>query len=190
MKWSNIKDTIKYFWYSFYSLIISSILTGILFYITRKYNFYLWKSEFYSDMLTAVITFLSIIISVFGILIPSVMSAREEKKSVADYFFTNANVVYFVKCIKRTMLSGFVAILLVCVLYLYDMLPEKLYVGIWGITIFFVFYFCCSSYRFIGILLSLLYAGNKSFDGAGKKYSHKVNEEEKRRIDEMLRNKK
>ena len=108
----------------------------------------------FSDMLTAIITSMSIVISIFGFLMPSLVSAKSDK--MVRYFIENADMEEFVKKIKSVIRSGMIGILFSIVLYVNEnfflhVRTVVLYAWLW-INIKFV----CCSYRFIGIIISLL----------------------------------
>lgn len=69
MRTQKIAKSIKDIWSLKYHVIIPIIVDVVGIYVCRKYKIYLWNSKYYGELLTAVITFLSIVISVFGILV-------------------------------------------------------------------------------------------------------------------------
>ncbi len=181
-KMSMIKD----YWNASYSLIISSVLAVCVLILQFKFDFKLWLIEDYSDMLTAVITFLSIVISVFGILIPAVLSTKDENDSLANYFFEVADNKSFAKNIRRIFSSGIATILLVCILYLKNVAGKTFYKCLLSFAVFFLVYFCCNAYRFIGILIDLLIRrrkkDSKTTTSAKKVYKNKMTEEKREDI--------
>ncbi len=178
-------------WYSWYSIAIAAIIATTLAFGQYKYGLEFWKAKYYSDMLTAIITFLSIIIGIFGILMPSVITAKEDRKGMVNYFFENADGEFFAKCIKRIISSGILSVIFICLLYLQDIIDGKIYIWIFRVSIFLILYFCFGSYRFIGIMLRLLIGGKNKEDieKGVKKYKHKIDESERKRINEQLMNK-
>lgn len=190
IKLKSILENLSYMFHSWYGIIISIFVTGILAFEQRKYNLVFWEAEYYSDMLTAVITFLSIIIGIFGILIPAIISAREDKASKTNYFFENADVEFFSKCIKKIFCSGILSVICICLLYLQDIIDEKFYIWIFRVSIFLILYFCFGSYRFIGIMLSLLIGGKKEKEPKKtvKLYKNKTSDKDRSIINENLMN--
>ncbi len=190
-KLKRILEYLEYLWYSWYGIILSSLLSVFLAFEQHKHDLYFWKATYYSDMLTAIITFLSIIIGIFGILIPTVISAKEDDKSIANYFFQNADGVFFAKSIRKLISSGILSVICVCLLYLQDILNEKIYVWVFRISVFFTLYFCFGSYRFIGIMLGLLVGSESKKDAKKtvKKYKNRIDEAERNRINEKLKDK-
>ena len=94
---------VVWIWYSNYQWIIPMIVTALITGGAYGLSVKPWSGEAYSDMLTALITVQSIIISVFGILIPSLVSVKDEK-GLVDYFYENADVEDFVKmCIRDSV---------------------------------------------------------------------------------------
>lgn len=188
-KVKSILECLGYLWYSWYSVILAALITGFLVFEQSKYDLKFWKATYYSDMLTAIITFLSIIIGILGILIPSIISAREDKDSMASYFFQNADGRFFAKCITRIISSGILSVICICLLYLQDVMEEKIYIWIFRISIFLLLYFCFGSYRFIGIMLSLLVEGKNRRDSGKviKKYKNRIDETERDIINKKLK---
>ena len=89
------------FWYSHYALIIPMTIISILLFAEVKQKIQILqicKNSLFSDMLTALITCMSIIISIFGFLIPSLISAKND--TMVKYFIENANMDVFVGKIK------------------------------------------------------------------------------------------
>lgn len=175
---------IEEFLFSSYQWIIPAIVTIIIAGIAMKLDIYPWEGEAYTDMLTALITFQSIIISVFGVLIPILITSKKEG-TLAKYFFENADTGEFVKRIRRTIVSGILDILLLCALYSYDILPINIYIPI-GITCLFVLlYFMCGSYRYINIMLRLLIGNDKTYKG--KMMKSKIQEEQREEMNRRLK---
>lgn len=184
-----VLEQLGYLWYSWYGVILAAVITSILGYEQHKYNLSFWTAKYFSDMLTALITFLSIVIGIFGILIPSMISAREDKEGITNYFFENVDGRFWAKCIRRIISSGILAIICICFLYLQDIIIEKVYIWIFRMSIFFILYFCFGSYRFIGIMLNLLIGKNKkTIEKRTKKYKNKTNDIEQKKINERLIN--
>lgn len=162
MKKDNIKR-IRAFWYSAYAVIIPVILSMVLLAadIKQKINIMrICDNEMFSDMLTAVITCMSIIISIFGFLIPSLISAKND--TMVRYFIENADMEAFVGKIKSVVLSGFFGILLSVLLYLSSDLSYYILKTLIFSWIAVTFNFACNAYRFIGIIISLLLTEKKN----------------------------
>lgn len=173
-------------WYLNYQWVMPIILTSVITWIAYKFKIYPWTGKSYPDMLTALITFQSIIISVFGILIPAIITSKDEQE-LTKYFFENADMEDFVKRIKKTIISGILDILLVCVLYAYDVLPIKAYAAVGIICLFILLYFLCGSYRCVSIMLKLLIVKKKQY--TGKNFKKQISSEERKELNKRLENK-
>jgi len=144
-------------WNKLYTWLIPFFVVIILMILNHLSDFsmvLICEDDNFADMLSAIITSMSIIISIFGFLMPSLVSVKNEK--MVKYFIENADMDDFVAKIKSVIRSGMIGILLSIVLYVnaYLILPVRtflLYAWI-GINANFV----CCSYRFIGIIISLL----------------------------------
>lgn len=156
-KISSIYEVLIDFWNKSYSWIIPCFTVLAVMFINHKYDFKMEEicgDEMFSDMLGAIITSMSIIISIFGFLMPSLISAKNDR--MVKYFIENADMNEFIKKIKSVIRSGMMGILFSIVLYMNEnLLPyvrtTLLYIWLWtGLD------FVCSSYRFISIIISLL----------------------------------
>lgn len=179
----SIKKKMINIWIMYYQIIIPIFITVSAIYLCRKYKIYLWKAENYTDMLTAVITFLSIIISVFGILIPTVFTNKKENY-LLEYFINNIDVKYFMQSIKRVMASGIISIFLVCALYPFDVIPMCVYTKILAISFWVLIYFLCGSYKYLSIMLRLIIEEGERYQG--KTYTKQLNEKNRSDINSML----
>lgn len=183
MRTQTVAKAIKDVWILKYHVIIPIITTIVGIFLCWKYKIYLWNSEYYGEMLTAVITFLSIVISVFGVLIPTVFSSKSE---LVEYFIDNIDTSYFVSSIKNVIISGISEVIAICMLYAYDVIPRNIYVSICIVSLFLLVYFLCGSYKYICIMLRLVLEEKKSVEG--KKYKKQVSDDERQKINEMLKN--
>lgn len=175
----NIKDA----WILKYHVIIPIIVAGVGIFACWKYKIYLWDSKYYGDMLTAVITFLSIVISVFGVLIPTVFSS---KSKLVVYFINNIDRRYFISSIKNVIISGISEVIIICMLYAYDVIPSNVYTIICSVSLFLLMYFLCGSYKYISLMLRLVLEENEPI--RGKKYKKQVSDDERREINNILKN--
>lgn len=180
------KSKAVWIWYSNYQWIIPMIVTVLIIGSAYALKVKPWSGEAYSDMLTALITVQSIIISVFGILIPSLVSIKGEN-GLVEYFYENADIENFVKRVKRTILSGILDIFLICMLYAYDVLPIKVYVSIGILCLFVLLYFLCGSYRYVSIMLKLLIVKQNGHRGKG--FKKKLTDQERADLNKKLRDK-
>ena len=153
------------FWRKSYSWIIPCLAVVAKVYINHKYDFKITEicgNESFSDMLAAIITSMSIIISIFGFLIPSLISAKNDK--MVKYFIENADMDEFIKKVKSVIRSGIIGILFSIILYVNEnLLPfvRTILLYSWiAVDINFV----CSSYRFISIIISLLLKEKKNIN--------------------------
>ena len=173
-------------WYLNYQWIIPMLFTVLITATAYILGVKPWSGEAYSDMLTALITVQSIIISVFGILIPSLASIRDEKEGI-KYFFENADVEDFIKRVKRTILSGISDIFLICLLYAYDVLPIKVYIVIGVLCLYVLLYFLCGSYRYLSIMLKLLILKKNEYKS--KDFKRKLTDQQREYLNKKLNDK-
>ena len=112
----------------------------------------------FSDMLGSIITSMSIIISIFGFLMPSLISAKNDK--MVKYFIENADMNEFIKKIKAVIRSGMIGILISIILYV----NKNLFPIIQSLLLVIGLNFACSAYRFISIIISLLLKEKKDLN--------------------------
>lgn len=186
MKSTKIFKVLIQIWILYYHIFIPILVTISGVFICRKYKIYLWNAEYYNDMLTAIITFLSIILSVFGILIPTVFVNKKEN-GLVKFFMDNADIKYFVNSVKRIMLGGIFDVFFVCILYSYDVIPRQVYIVIMIICLGILLYFLCGSYKYLSLLLRLVLEDGKPY--TGKTYNNEISQEKRNEINEMLERK-
>ena len=116
----------------------------------------------FSDMLGSIITSMSIIISIFGFLMPSLISAKNDK--MVKYFIENADMNEFIKKIKAVIRSRMIGILLSIVLYVNKNLFPILQSLLLYVLLAIGLNFACSAYRFISIIISLLLKEKKDLN--------------------------
>ena len=101
------RERVKEYWQKVYSIFIPILFILIILILeySKKFSLILiCDNDRFTDMLTALITCMSIIISIFGFLIPSLISAKNDK--MVKYFIENANMEVFVGKIKSIIDLG------------------------------------------------------------------------------------
>ena len=149
----------------------------------NKFTEVLQNSKNFDEMLKTVVTFMSIILSVFGFLIPSFLSGKG-KGAMVSYFLENADKKLFAVKLKNVVAFGLIDIFLTCVLLIDDIFSEKLTTAVILIWMWILFYFLCSAYRFIGLIVNLIIMDKENLvQNIGKK----IPDEEKEKLDNKLR---
>lgn len=152
-------------WQKAYSIIIPIIFIAIILILEAARKFSLIRicdDDRFTDMLTALITCMSIIISIFGFLIPSLISAKND--AMVKYFIENADMKVFVKKLKNIIILGLVGIFLTILLYLYKSFYEIFVHVLMLIWIGIVTSFACNAYRFISLIIELLLTEKHKID--------------------------
>ena len=158
------KEKILEKWQYPLAIIIDAFIVGFFY----KFKIRFWEAEYYNYMLSALITFVSIIISIFGIMIPTVFTGKSD---LIEYFKKNADISYFTKSIKNILVSGFGGIGCICFMFLQDKVQ----------MIVFIF----GSYKYLGIMLKLL-VGDKKKDNR-KEYKNQKSEDEIKELNKRLK---
>lgn len=155
-------------WLKYFAHIIPSVATmGYLILLIllhyKKISFTLIQDScFFVNMLETFVVFMSIVLSIFGFLIPAFLGAKEKSETM-NYFFKYADKQMFMRNLKNIVANGLVIIFITCVLFLNDILMPVLCNVIMLIWIWMVFFFMCSSYRYISIIINLLMVEKETF---------------------------
>ena len=136
----------------------------------------------FGSMLEALVTFMSIILSVFGFLIPSFLSSKGDSDAL-KYFTKYADMKLFAAKLKNIVAVGLIDIFMTCILLLTDIVPPAALNILLVIWLWLLFFFMCSSYRFISLMISLLLAEKKNFV---QKAGNNVSEDIKRKLHQSI----
>ncbi len=183
-------EKIKYRWKEIYAYVVPTFLTiAYLIYLFCIYKKWinckaLQDSKQFNDMLQTLVTFMSIILSVFGFLIPSFLSSKGESDAL-KYFTKYADMKLFAAKLKNIVAVGLVDIFITCILLLTDIMPRMVFNVLLIVWLWLLFFFMCSSYRFISLMISLLLTEKKNFV---QKAGNTVSEETKRKLHEDIDN--
>lgn len=182
------KSDVVYKWKETYSYIIPSICTGayiiyLVFVYFGKFTQVLQCSRNFDEMLKTIVTFMSIILSVFGFLIPSFLSGKG-KGTMVSYFLENADKKLFAVKLKNVVAFGLIDIFLTCVLLIDDILAREVTDVIIVIWMWILFYFLCSAYRFIGLIVNLIIIDKEH---SAQKIGNEIPDEEKAELDKKIK---
>lgn len=148
-------------WRNIYCWIIptSICLIYAVIYLLIKMRLLDWYNLFDSsnvnNVLEAIVTFISIVISILGVLLPLIISTKDSSEMI-KWFFSVIDKQYFITSVRRIFLSGLLAVFVSCVLFFHDIFYENFNFLLSLTLIWLVLYFLTSSYRFISIFLRLL----------------------------------
>lgn len=181
-------DKKKYMWKQIYSYVIPTILTAA--YILYLISIYHCKSGFhliqestnFDGMLEALVTFMSIILSVFGFLIPTFLSSKGESAAI-KYFMEYADMKLFAAKLKNIVAIGLIDTFITCILFLKDIFPQVIANTLICIWLWVLLFFMCNSYRFISIMINLLLAEKEEFT---QKAANAVSDEEKEHLNSTI----
>lgn len=180
----------KYVWNQIYSYILPFVFV-ILYAAYLAVNMCLklnlpliQNSQYFTTMLESLIVFMSIILSVFGFLIPSFLSSKSESKAI-KYFIKHADIKVFTAKLKNIVAIGLIDTFFTCILFLVDIFPNMVTNVIVCIWLWFLFFFMCSSYRFISIMINLLLVEKEELVQIA---ANEVTDAEKEELDKVIRN--
>jgi len=148
-------------WRNIYSYVIPSFLVIIYSIVNLLIRMDIIVSDSIIDsgninnMLEALITFVSIVIGIFGFLLPVLITNKKDCGTV-EFFMEKADKKKFIANLKTIIISGFIVIIISTVLFLNDIFLVWTVDILLGMLIWFTVYFMCNSYRFISLLLAIL----------------------------------
>lgn len=127
---------------------------------------------------------------IFGFLIPALVSNKKDCGMI-EFFLEHTDQKFFVKKVKILIASGMITVLLCLFLFLENALKEWIFVLGMLSLVWFLLFFVCNAYRFIGLILSLLIFNKKINDTgikneAGKPVVDQMSEEESKKLKESL----
>lgn len=179
-----LEKNIIQMWRNIYSVIIPFIVIIAILLIDKctKFNLIdICRNGNFNDMLQSLITFLSIVIGIFGFLIPALVSVKNDQ--FVQYFFDKADVDNFVNQIKLLVFTGLFSILLSVILFMFQNINAAVLIIFMYIWIGIIAFFICSAYRFISIILKLL-CGTKN--EGGKNCENIMNDDEVKKLNDKL----
>ncbi len=178
----------KYVWNKIYSYTLPSIFVSMymVYLYARLYANpdlpLIQNSSNFEGMLESLVVFMSIILSVFGFLIPSFLGSKGESRAI-KYFIKYADMKVFAAKLKNIVAIGLIDIFFTCILFLKDIFSDYITNIIVCIWLWFLFFFMCNSYRFISIMINLLLAEKEEFV---QKAANEVSQEEKENLDNTI----
>ena len=169
-------------WRGIYCIVLP-IFSVVAYFICYKiWEIKIWESKNFPDTLTSMVTFVSIIISFFGVLLTILISAKE-KSELINYFLDTADKEVFASSIKRLILHSLLTVIISAILFMYDIMSECEIVIYVCIGIFTLVRFTTLTYRFTNILLMLFLKDRKVY---AKIEDEKLSEEAVKELDERL----
>lgn len=181
-------EKMKYRWKEIYSYVIPTFFAiAYLIYLFCIYKGWIsckvvQDSKQFKDMLQTLVTFMSIILSVFGFLIPSFLTSKGNSDAL-KYFTKYADMKLFAAKLNNIVAAGLIDIFMTCILLLQDIIPSIILNILLVIWLWFLFFFMCSSYRFISLMISLLLVEKKNFV---QKPGNSVDEDVKSKLHQSL----
>lgn len=183
------REDIAYWWKDVYQVVIPSIITILyliyVFLVSSKkiQGKFINDSEGFEEMLKTAVTFMSIVLSVFGFLIPSFITEKE-KNSLIKYFIKHADLKLFTVKLKNLVITGLMAVFFSCLLIVEDLFSNIILNCIIFIWMWCVSYFLCSAYRFISIIINLIIGEKKQ---VVKKIGKQIPEDALKSLDESIK---
>lgn len=180
---------IKYITYRVYSYIIPTIVLVVY----LCYAFFADKgncsipliqdSTGFLEACKSIANFSSIVLGIYGVLVPILLGKQEEK--FIKRFWKLIDRKEFVRDMKKIIFSGILIILISSGLLISDIMSELVLNILICLLIWLLFFFSCSSYRLIGVFVSLI-VGIDNKDDSQKKVDRLVSEEKEQEIKESF----
>ena len=171
-------------WRRIYCIFFPFFAVGLYIICYCLWKIKIWESKNFSNTLTSMVTFVSIIISFFGVLLTILISAKE-KSELINYFLDSADKGAFSASIKKLILNGLLTVIVSAILFLHDIMREWEIMLCVCIVIFTLVRFTALTYRFTNILLMLFLKDKNIYS---KKEDKKLSEKDAEAMDERLRN--
>ena len=184
--WRLIKralNEIKFKWMSLYAIILPIAAVFIVRKLETRYCFFIELSKGFSNLLSIIATFISVVIGLLGVLLTCLISIRDSSDMV-KYFFEEGQGKVFQKGIRNCIRAGLFSLVATYVLMVQDILPVQFFSVVKYIWIVIVVYFSAMVYRFISILLELV-MNNEELEGE-KKDNQDVTGERQTKMDEGI----
>lgn len=147
---------------------------------------FMWDSKGYNDMCTLVTQFASIIISVFGFVVPMVLS---RKNNYTDFFWEHINRTNFAKDINTLFTSGIITIILSIILTISDIMQIYFVIILNGLLVAALSVFITDSLRFLGLFVNLLFE-NRFGEIADPDIAHQMPENDVEKLKQDLNKRK
>lgn len=175
------RNKLKTYWLNSYAHIIPNILCiAYILYIILGVNGksihlkWIGSSKNFSEMCKALVDFSSIVLGIYGFLIPSVIGRKDKFN---ETFWEKIDKQQFSKDIQKLIISGIVTILLSTSLLLADVFSQKVCELLVGFLLWILLFFCCNSFRFIKVFISLIVEGQND-DTEKKKVQFSAKDQE------------
>ncbi len=169
-------------WRGIYCIVLPIIAVGVYIVCYRVWKVKIWESDNFSATLESMVTFVSIIISFFGVLLTILISAKE-KSELINYFLDSADKKAFSSSIKKLILHGLLTVIVAAILFMYDIMCECEIVTCACIGIFTLVRFTALTYRFTNILLMLFLKDRKTY---AKREDERLSESDVEELDKRL----
>jgi len=189
LKSISLKEKYIDIWRSIYAYAIPTIVCIIyiiIYMLTLKevLNYaFITDSKYFTSMLESIITFVSLILGVFGFLLPILITSKDSDAMI-KCFINSIDKRAFSFNLKMVIVSGFTTVFLSCMLFFFDVYDEWFKTGMILIWIWFLFYFMSNAYRFISLLISLFLKEKKRL---GKETKNRMSEEEEKELKEQIK---
>ena len=140
-------------------------------------------SKGFGDMCKAIAEFSSIVLGIYGFMIPAVIG-RQDKFN--NEFWKNIDKESFSRDFKHLIISGIITILASSMLLVHDIISAKVLMVLLGGFFWILAFYCCSSYRFIRIFISLIVEGRNNSDDSEKNEVREEHMKIKEELDQKI----
>lgn len=154
------KDRIMYVWERLYPHIIALAVTTLTIY----FSFNPISSSKIDSLIDGIVTLDSIIIGFMGAIIPVILSMKNESKLV-KYVFDRDKKGLFKKYISETIGYGLLDVCISLVIYVRDIITNKLILKILAFLFVYTFFtFMLSTYRSMYCMLKLIFLDDDTIE--------------------------
>jgi len=140
-------------------------------------------SENFSDILSSIITFVSIAISLFGVLLTLLISEKG-KSEMIQFFLDSADKKVFISALKRLIMSGLLTVIISICLFAEDIITDMWLLVLSSLGLFTLIKFMALTYRFTNILLELFIKDKEQYK---KREGTTLDKEKKNELRERIK---
>lgn len=147
-----LRERLRELWCSLYPILIPCLAGGLCWYLREFKDLSLFTTEEFTSALNSVITADSIILTLFGVLLPLLASAKSASKAVSYFFKTTG--AEFSKQLKCCIFLSFLCLAACVGMYFVDLQYDRFLFPVWiGLFVAVL----CRFYRFLALIIKMLF---------------------------------
>lgn len=154
-KYDETREQLVSRWYRWYATIIPFAVSALCIALKEIFHVDVFTSKNLSDALNGTITSVSIILSLFGVMLTLLAEAKSSSRLV-KYVFDTIDVKDFVFQLKKCIMVGVLSIALSTILYFIE-IEGRLFVYVFAAWLGVFCSLLCRTYRFMSLIVGMLF---------------------------------